>query len=75
MVDKEGNMSAPWQKFFKSAYSQMSNNFNQKGTHLPTISAGELGDNSNGTTYYNKNSHRAEIIINGKLHKIETTPL
>lgn len=74
-VNEKGEISESWQRFFRSAYSQMSNNFNEKGTHMPTITRGELGDNSNGTAYYNTDAHQLEVIINGAIHKIDTTPV
>ena len=74
-VDEKGNISESWQRFFRSAYTQMANNFNEKGTHFPTIQAGELGDNANGTAYYNTNTNQLEVIIDGALHSINTTQL
>lgn len=74
-VDEKGHVSESWQKFFRSAYSQMANNFNEKGTHLPTIDRGQLGDNSNGTAYYNNQTNTLEVIIDGALHTINTTAI
>ncbi len=78
VTNSDGTLSDAWQTYFRSLHNLASNNFNDNGTHLPTIDPECLvktpsGALENGASYYNKNNNTVEVIVNGARHTFNTT--
>ncbi len=78
VTNKDGTLSDSWQNYFRSLHNLASNNFNDSGTHLPTINPNSLvltptGAKENGAAYYNKDNNTVEVIVSGQRHTFDTT--
>ncbi len=73
LVDKDGNMTEGWFNYFRGVSSIFTNNFNEQGLHMPTFSTSALGNSDNGVTWYDTDTNKPKIIVNGSKHTFNTT--
>jgi len=52
IVDEKGNLTEEWSNHLRSLYNLVLNNFNQQGVQLTTLTGDEVGNDNDGTTFY-----------------------
>lgn len=71
---QDGTLTFGWSRTFDSIAALLTNNFNEQGLHLPTISTDDLGNTDAGVMWYDADLDLPRVLIDGVDNNILTAP-
>ena len=72
IVNSDGTMTKEMQNFVQAMSNIFNNNFQSQGLKLPTIDKAS-NTKENGSTWYNNDTKTPQVLVDGKIHNIDTT--
>lgn len=78
-VDKNGNLTDTALRYLDELNRSMQGALSDNGFTTPAISSQEINnvkqDMPDGTSWYNNDTNKLTVKINGELHEVDTTPV